>query len=162
MQPREAFFNIVNFFNNFFGVPQNLPPVPHLACKLLGQKRSPRDEVPSLLNLSLINQSTPTTPPCRRTGQSLDATDIARAAETATAPVVQAPSACHTSEAPCIIIERGMQITFDPEYRGTSFIRNCPPLGPYSRTIPTDLWWHARCTLPFLRRKPREPPMSVG
>ena len=26
-------------------------------------------------------------------------------------------------------------------YRGTSPIRNCPPLGPYSRTKPRALWW---------------------
>ena len=26
-------------------------------------------------------------------------------------------------------------------YRGTSLIRNCPPLGPYSRTMPRALWW---------------------
>ena len=25
-------------------------------------------------------------------------------------------------------------------YRGTSLIRNCPPLGPYSRTMPKALW----------------------
>ncbi|KAJ1492134.1 hypothetical protein T484DRAFT_3025558 [Baffinella frigidus] len=28
-----------------------------------------------------------------------------------------------------------------PSYRGTSLIRNRPPLGPYSRTMPTVLWW---------------------
>ena len=27
------------------------------------------------------------------------------------------------------------------QYRGTSLIRNCPPLGPYSRTMPRALWW---------------------
>ena len=27
-----------------------------------------------------------------------------------------------------------------PPYRGTSLIRNCPPLGPYSRTMPRALW----------------------
>ena len=26
-------------------------------------------------------------------------------------------------------------------YRGTSLIRNCAPLGPYSRTVPRALWW---------------------
>jgi len=26
-------------------------------------------------------------------------------------------------------------------YRGTSLIRNCPPIGPYSRTMPRALWW---------------------
>ena len=26
-------------------------------------------------------------------------------------------------------------------YRGTSLIRNCPPLGPYSRPVPRALWW---------------------
>ena len=26
-------------------------------------------------------------------------------------------------------------------YRGTSLIRNRPPLGPYSRTMPRALWW---------------------
>ena len=26
-------------------------------------------------------------------------------------------------------------------YRGTSLIRNSPPLGPYSRTKPRALWW---------------------
>ena len=26
-------------------------------------------------------------------------------------------------------------------YRGTSFIRNTPLLGPYSRTMPRVLWW---------------------
>ena len=26
-------------------------------------------------------------------------------------------------------------------YRGSSPIRNCPPLGPYGRTIPRVLWW---------------------
>ena len=26
-------------------------------------------------------------------------------------------------------------------YRGTSFIRNSAPLGPYSRTVPRALWW---------------------
>jgi len=25
-------------------------------------------------------------------------------------------------------------------YRGTSLIRNCPPLGPYSMTMPRDFW----------------------
>ena len=25
-------------------------------------------------------------------------------------------------------------------HRGTSLIRNCPPLGPYSRTMPRALW----------------------
>jgi len=27
------------------------------------------------------------------------------------------------------------------DHRGTSLIRNCPPLGPYSRTMPRALWW---------------------
>jgi len=27
-----------------------------------------------------------------------------------------------------------------PGYRGTSLIRNCLPLGPYSRTMPRALW----------------------
>ena len=27
-------------------------------------------------------------------------------------------------------------------FRGTSLIRNCPPLGPYSRTMPRALWWY--------------------
>ena len=27
------------------------------------------------------------------------------------------------------------------EYRGTSLIRKCFPLGPYSRTVPRALWW---------------------
>ena len=27
-------------------------------------------------------------------------------------------------------------------YRGTSLIRNCASLGPYSRTIPRALWWY--------------------
>ena len=26
-------------------------------------------------------------------------------------------------------------------YRGTSLIRNSPPLGPYSRYMPRALWW---------------------
>ena len=26
-------------------------------------------------------------------------------------------------------------------YRGTSLIRNCAPLGPYSRNMPRALWW---------------------
>ena len=26
-------------------------------------------------------------------------------------------------------------------YRGTSLIRNCLPLGPYSRAMPRALWW---------------------
>jgi len=26
-------------------------------------------------------------------------------------------------------------------YRGTSLIRNSPPLGPYRRTIPRASWW---------------------
>ena len=26
-------------------------------------------------------------------------------------------------------------------YRGTSLIRNSPPLGPYSRPMPRNLWW---------------------
>ena len=30
------------------------------------------------------------------------------------------------------------------EYRGTSLIRNAPPSGPYSRTIPRVLWWSQR------------------
>ena len=28
-----------------------------------------------------------------------------------------------------------------PDYRGTSLIRNCRPLGPYSRTVPRALRW---------------------
>ena len=31
---------------------------------------------------------------------------------------------------------------FDPVvYRGTSFIRNTPPVGLYSRVMPRALWW---------------------
>ena len=26
-------------------------------------------------------------------------------------------------------------------YRGTSLIRNCPPLGPYRSTMPRAIWW---------------------
>ena len=26
-------------------------------------------------------------------------------------------------------------------YRGTPLIRNCPPSGPYKRTMPRTLWW---------------------
>ena len=29
----------------------------------------------------------------------------------------------------------------DVTYRGTSLLRNCFPLGPYSRPIPKVLWW---------------------
>ena len=31
--------------------------------------------------------------------------------------------------------------TFQEGYRGTSHIRNNPPLGPYSRLMPRALWW---------------------
>ena len=27
------------------------------------------------------------------------------------------------------------------EYRGTSLIKNSPPLGPHSRAMPRALWW---------------------
>ena len=30
---------------------------------------------------------------------------------------------------------------FRVEYRGTSHIKNCHPLGPYSRSMPRALWW---------------------
>ena len=26
-------------------------------------------------------------------------------------------------------------------YRGTSLMRKRPPLGPYTRTMPRDIWW---------------------
>jgi len=29
----------------------------------------------------------------------------------------------------------------DTGYRGTSLIRNTPPLGPYSKTLPRVIWW---------------------
>ena len=33
-------------------------------------------------------------------------------------------------------------------YRGTSLIRNCPPLGTYSRAMPRALWWSYVCFEP--------------
>ena len=35
----------------------------------------------------------------------------------------------------------GLGMCEDRAYRGISFIRNTPLLGPYSRTIPRVLWW---------------------
>jgi len=37
---------------------------------------------------------------------------------------------------------RVREYSLNPEpYRGTSLIRNRPPLGPYSRTMSKGLWW---------------------
>ena len=35
----------------------------------------------------------------------------------------------------------GITTSFPVHYRGSSFIRNCALLGPYSRIMPRALWW---------------------
>jgi len=38
-------------------------------------------------------------------------------------------------------IHRGLVFWYWYAYRGTSLIRNCPPLGPYSSLMLRALWW---------------------
>ena len=46
-------------------------------------------------------------------------------------------------------LSAGRDVRENPEYRGTSLIRNSAPVGPYSRTIPRALWW-SQGVEPFL------------
>ena len=42
------------------------------------------------------------------------------------------------------VIQKSMSLKYEPNstpYRGTSLIKNCPLLGPYSRPVPRALWW---------------------
>ena len=39
------------------------------------------------------------------------------------------------------VLTRSPKALLTTEYRGTSLIRNNPPVGPYSRPMPGALWW---------------------
>jgi len=38
-------------------------------------------------------------------------------------------------------LDSGVQQSLKRDYRGTSLIRNRPPIVPYSRAMPRALWW---------------------
>ena len=40
-----------------------------------------------------------------------------------------------------LILKQASLLSENASYRGTSLIRNCAPLGPYSRIMPRALWW---------------------
>ena len=40
-----------------------------------------------------------------------------------------------------LISTQASLLSADASYRGASLIRNCAPLGPYSRIMPRALWW---------------------
>ena len=54
----------------------------------------------------------------------------------------QSPS-CHTHTATLHSPERDFRFNLNTagKYRGTSLRRNHHPVGPYSRTMPSLLWW---------------------
>ena len=61
--------------------------------------------------------------------------------ERGTPGVLNLRSSLSTLTSSIDLIYRGISLKHEA-YGGSSLIRKCPPLGPYSRPVPKGLWWY--------------------